>query len=134
MYTGLQVPRYLRSAALCVILLMGATPAVTLACEWACAPAVGQAHQHGEHHHGAGASDATNTSAGPSLGTADAPCDHAGEAMAAVTVASVKVFAPGVAQTADDGFAVPTSGILTTVAPAAPSPPGIRPRPLSLRI
>jgi hypothetical protein len=133
MYTDLQVPRYLRSTALSVILLMGAMPTVTLACEWVCAPAAGQAHQHGEHHHGAGPTEAPDTSAGPSLGTANAPCDHAGDAMAAVTVASVKVFAPGIAPTADH-VAVPTSMILMTVASAAASPPGLRARPLSLRI
>lgn len=134
MYTYLQVPRYFRSAALCVVLLMGATPAVTLACQWACAPAAGQTHQHGEHHHGGGPSDATDTSAGPSLGMADGPCDHVGDVTAAVTASNVKVFAADIAETTHHGFAVPTSMVPTTAALAAPSPPSIRPRPLSLRI
>ena len=133
MYTDLQVPRYLRSTALCVVLLMGATPAVTLACEWACAPATDQAHEH-SHHHGAGSTEAQNTPAGPSLGASHTPCDHAGDVMAAVTGGSVKAFAPAIAPAAAQDSAVLTSVTHKTAAAMALSPPGVRPRPLSLRI
>ena len=134
MYTDLQVPRYLRSTALCVVLLIGATPAVTLACEWACAPEAAQGQAHSHHHHGAASSEAQDTSAGPSLGASHTPCDHAGDVMAAVTGGSVKALAPAIAPSAAPDSAVLTSATHKSAAAMALSPPGVRPRPLSLRI
>ena len=137
MYTGRKVTRLIQPVAVCVVLVWGALPGVTLACEWACRGDAGSAHEHATHqHHSTDAPDtAAPAPAATSVASSERPCEHAAPSVTAVTTASVKVVAPV-------GIDVPRLELsvrpqVTTVAAAdrgTHSPPGARSSPLPLRI
>ena len=79
MYTDASVRRVLQPVAACAFLVVGALPAMTLACQWACAPRpAAQTHRHEGHQQFAAsviqvATDGTRAS----LTSTEQRCDHA---------------------------------------------------------
>lgn len=135
-YTRESVGTLIRPLAVCVVLLFGAGPVATLACELACSTPNGHAdHQASHHDHdsqGVHASDSTGET--PSLRPPTSTCDHAIAVAPAVTSIAMKVFAPAAIPALK--LAAPERG------PADPmpvrhlsgGPPGPRSGPVSLRI
>jgi len=136
MYTDARVRRLLQPAAACALFVVGLLPAVTLACQWACAPApAGQAHHHEAHHQvAASASAVTPDGTGASLTSTEQRCDHAEADLVAISTTLVLLGVP--ASTAVSplfGELLPMSMEAAAVITTA-SPPGSAPRPFSLRI
>lgn len=135
-YTGGSVRRLIQPVALCVVVVLGAFPAVTLACQWTCVrPLAGQAHHytgqnestiHASHH------PASPTVRG--LISAEPPCAHAEISVIAISTLQFKVFAPIAVQAAVALLAPPIDRTAIFVAVATHSPPGARSAPLALRI
>jgi hypothetical protein len=119
--------------------LVAAVPAVSLACELACARPTGDAGHHGDsnqhattaHHHQATPDSAVATVTLTSFGAGCA--DHAAVA-AVVTNAPAKVLAPVVTQAPDAFGGAPTSPPSMAVDRRSGGPPGARSAPLALRI
>jgi hypothetical protein len=136
MYTHEKVSGLLRPIAFCVLLVLGAAPAATLACQWACAPQSGQAHRHDGHHQDSSeavhASQTTVDTA--AVRSSESACDHRAVLAPALTSASVKVFAPLATLTADFEPSNIYHVVVSAGAYVTDSPPGARSRPLSLRI
>lgn len=136
MYTHEIVQVYLRPATVCILLLFGAGPAVTLACALACSDASGHAHhQPSQHNHSSEAVLASHTVGETPVVTSPATtCDHAIAVAPAVTSTAVKVFAPVAVQAVT--FASPDSAraAVTAFGYAIGEPPGLRSGPISLRI
>ena len=136
MYTDASVRRLLQLVAACALLVVGALPAMTLACQWACAPRpAAQAHHHEGHHQVAAsviqvATDDTRAS----LTSTVQRCDHAEADFIAISPILAHLGAPAVTAVSTlFGELLPIAmgaGALITT----PSPPGTPPRPLSLRI
>ena len=136
MYTRKNVKVYLRSIAVCALLLFGAGPAATLACELACSDASGHAHhQSSQHKHSSEAVHSSHTAGEtPSITSSSTKCDHAIAVAPAVTSIAVKVFAPVAVQAIT--LASPDSARVgvTPFGYAIGGPPGVRSGPISLRI
>jgi hypothetical protein len=136
MYTRKSVKVYLRPIAVCALLLFGAGPAATLACELTCSDASGHAHhQPSQHKHSSEAVHASHATGETPLVTSFATkCDHALAVAPAVTSIAVKVFAPVAVQAVT--FASPDSAraAVTAFGYAVGGPPGVRSGPISLRI
>ena len=139
MYTQSTVRTLLRPVALCALLLVGAAPAATLACELACAAPGGHAGHHGSqqasHHDHSSASvhESSATADGASIVSLAADCDHDMAVAPALTSSAIKVFAH-VAITATLVTPADRRSDLIPVRDVAGGPPGTRSRPLSLRI
>ena len=137
MYTGGKVRRFIGTVAACVVLFLGALPATRLACEWTCASnRTETGHRDGHMHHDSSqaAHAAHSPSAGPLVRPSESRCAHDADLAPALTSVTVKVFAPLAVVTR----AFECVDFERTDAPPAVqvtgSPPGARPRPLSLRI
>ena len=134
MYTRTQVRIFLRPVACCVLLVLTAGPAAALACELACSSAASPAHDHSGTH-GHPAADVHTSMSGALLASSASACDHDALTNPAVVSSSIKVTAP----VSDGALASDACQVLhlTRFAvnqQAAASPPGIRSRPLPLRI
>ena len=136
MYTRESVKVYLRPATVCILLLFGAGPAVTLACELACSDASGHAHHQPSHHnHSSEAVHASHTAGEtPSITSFATKCDHAIAVAPAVTSMPVKVFAPVAVQTFTLASPASAHAGVTPFGHAIGGPPGVRSGPISLRI
>lgn len=136
MYTEASVKRLIQPVALCALVVLGAFPAVTLACQWACVRQVaGQTHHHATQHE---SPSHPSHDAAPStdLGviSEERPCAHAATAVSAISTFTFKAFAPIAVHAAVAASASPIYRGLIAVAVATPSPPGARSAPLALRI
>lgn len=135
-YTHLTVRIFLRPVAFCVVLLFGAGPAATIACELACSSPSG----HGEHgaaaHHSPAAEEdgAPGTGEFPWLTSHASDCDHDVIGSPALTAPAVKVSAPAALNVLDAAVADIHYTETCAVASSTASPPGPRPGPLPLRI
>ena len=130
-----KVSAILRPVALCALLILVASPAATLVCQWACASEAPTAGHHTGHHaHSSEAVQASETTVvGPSVLAPEMNCHHPAIAPA-VTSATVQMFAPSVGLvSALDAFRVDGYKKLL-VRYATGSPPGARSAPLSLRV
>lgn len=130
------VKRRIQPVALFVVVVLGAFPAVALACQWTCVrPVAGQAH----HHTGQNGSTvhASHHPAPPTdlgLVSAERPCAHAETSATAISTLQFKVFAPMTVHAAVALLVPPIDRIAISVAVATHSPPGARSAPLALRI
>ena len=136
MYTRKSVKVYLRPIAVCALLLFGAGPAVTLACELTCSDASGHAHhQPSQHKHSSEAVHPSHATGETPLVSPVAPaCDHAIAVAPALTSMAVKMLAPAATQALT--FVSPDSA-RSDIRPfgyAIGGPPGLRSGPISLRI
>lgn len=136
MYTRETVKAYLRPFAVCALLLLGAGPAATLACELACSDASSHAHhQPSEHKHSSEAVHASHTAGETSsLTSFAAKCDHAIAVAPAVTSIAVRVFAPVAMQALTLTPPDSAHAGVTPFGRASGGPPGVRSGPISLRI
>ena len=136
MYTPGSVRALMRPLTVCVLLLFGAGPVATLACELACSAPSGHAHHQSNHHeHSSQAAQASHaTGETPSVRPSAQACDHAIAVAPAVTSMAVKMLAPVAMQSLT--FASPDSA-RSDIRPfgyAIGGPPGLRSAPTSLRI
>ena len=140
MYTQSTVRILLRPVALCALLLVGAAPAATLACELACAAPGGHAGHHGSeqasHHDHSSATvhESSATADGASIVSLAADCDHDMAVAPALTSSAIKVFAHVAITTATFVTPADRRSDLIPVRDVAGGPPGTRSGPLSLRI
>ena len=134
MYTDRKVNRFLQPVAVCVVLVLGALPGVTLACQWACAGALGPASEHAAHHQHHSTEAADTSSDQPSVVGTEHSCDHVGTSVTAVTTVTVKVVSPVAVNTPQLHYEVPPLRAVVTANRGAHSPPGARSAPLPLRI
>ena len=136
MYTDASVMRFMWFVALYVLLALGALPATSLACQWACAPQPGRpAHHHAAPEQSTGASySAGDRPDATSRVSADRPCDHAGTVLTALSPLTPKVFAPVAIPVAIAEFAYSMRPAVVPGSWTTHSPPGARSAPLSLRI
>jgi hypothetical protein len=140
MYTRRSVRSFIRPLGLCVVLVFGALPAVTLACQWACEAPDGPAtlaHYHGGHTEMAGPVDSSSstTANGPTVRAGHPSCDHSILIDPGVTSAGFKVRAPSAIVVEETAFRAALARTHVVAAPfASPSPPGARSAPLALRI
>lgn len=134
MYTDRKVIRFLQPVAVCVVLVLGALPGVTLVCQWACTGAAGAATEHATHHqhHSTEAPDTSSDQA--SVIGAEHSCDHVGTAVTAVTTVTVKVASPVAVDASQLQHEVSPLRAVVTANRGAHSPPGARSAPLPLRI
>ena len=140
MYTGRSVRSFIRPLGLCVVLVFGALPAMTLACQWACdAPdgAATLAHHHGGHTEMAGPVDSSSstTASGPTVRAGHPSCDHSVLIDPGVTSQSFKIVAASAVAVEETAFPALLARMHVSAAPfASSSPPGARSAPLALRI
>ena len=136
MYTPGRVRALIRPLTVCVLLLFGAGPVATVACELACSTPNGHAdHQASHHSHASpGVQPSDSTREVPSLRPPTSTCDHAIAVAPAVTSIAMKVFAP--VATPALKRAAPERGAadVVWVRFASGGPPGVRSAPVSLRI
>lgn len=136
MYTTGSVKRLIQPLALCVVVVLGAFPAVTLACQWACVRQVAdQAHHHAGHNEST-IHDSHHPAPPADLGfiSAERPCAHTETSVTATSTLQFRVFAPVAVQAVVALPAPPIDRTAISVAVATHSPPGARPAPLVLRI
>ena len=136
MYTRKKVGGFLKSVALCVLLLFGTAPVAALACQRACMPQADQAHHHAGHHEdSAEAAQAPPTGVDmASVRSLESTCDHAADVAPALTSAFVKVFAPAIVPAAPIERADFARAEIRFASNRTGSPPGVQTRPLALRI
>jgi hypothetical protein len=137
-YTGGSVRSFIRPVGLCVALIIGALPAVTLACQWACdapdAVASSAGHHHGQQH-AEPAGPADDSSDGPALRGSLHGCDYSPLLAPGITNGIFKVPSLLAIAIADISLPfVPVELRASTLSFASPSPPGARSSPLPLRI
>ena len=140
MYTQATVRIFLRPVAFCALLLVGAAPAATLACELACAAPTGH---HGHHdtgqsshhdHSGAAGHDSAAAAGSASVVSLAADCDHVITAAPLITSAAVKIFAPVAAAAEVFVLSAEYRADVIRVRDVAGGPPGTRSGSLPLRI
>jgi hypothetical protein len=134
MYTAQNVSHRLRSVALGVVLLLGAGPAITLACQWVCASHSRQAAHHAGHHgHSSNAVVASHTPvSAPAVRAPETSCDHG--VQTATLTTGIQVFPPLWASL-DARYALSVEPPSKFAIPSAiGSQTGTRSAPLSLRI
>jgi len=136
MYTTRSVKRFTQSVALCVVVVLSAFPAVTLACQWACAPQVAghTHHQKGQPETAIHAAHDAAPSTERGLVSAELPCPHASITVSATSMLPVKVFAPIAVPAVVALLAPPIDRTAIFVTVAIPSPPRARSAPIALRI
>jgi len=137
MYTGRSVRSFIRPLGLCVVLLFGALPAVTVACQWVCDAPEGpatSAHHHGGHAQ-AGPSASSSTLDGPAARAGHPSCDHSVLIDPGVTSQGFKILAASATPVEETAFPAALASMHVSAATfASPSPPGARSAPLALRI
>ena len=136
MYTHMKVGGFLKSVALCVLLLFGTAPVATLACQWACMPQDDQAHHHAGHHEES-AEAAHALPAGVDMAavrSSESTCDHTADGAPALTSAIVKMFAPATVPAAVIEHGDFARAEVRFASHRTGSPPGAQTRPLALRI
>ena len=136
MYTPGRVRALMRPLTVCLLLLFGAGPAATLACELACSTSSGHAdHQASHHSHasqGVHASDSTGEA--PTLNLTTSTCDHVIAVAPAVPSIAMKVLAPVAMPALKLAAPECVAADVMPVRYASGSPPGARSAPVSLRI
>lgn len=134
MYTGRTVTRLIQPVAICVVLVLGALPGVTLACQWACSGVGKSAHHHATHHDDSTAAPDTIASEATSVVGTVRLCAHSMPSVVAVMAASLKVLAPLATDVSGREFVAPSQVIVVAADRGTSSPPGARSAPLPLRI
>ena len=130
------VGRFLKPVACCVLLLLGGAPAVALVCEWSCTPQTSDALHHGGHdHHSPNTGDAAQATVDiPSDGSSTSVCDHRQGLAPALTIATVKIWAPVALPAALLNWSDFAHSTVIPFTDGVRGPPGGGSRPRPLRI